>query len=149
VRKTKICDVLIIGLITAIIVVLFWQPVEQVYGLGQRDAVIKIRAIAADMNLTPAQCENLTKQQAYNYLTNQYPALPTDKLKEFVRYWPAIKIMLTRDAEARERKIIRSRLKQVIATEWPNADIDWSHWRVQEVADQVVYLIQGGDPNAL
>ena len=52
-----------------------------VYGLGQRVAVIHMRGIAADLELSPTQVAGLTKQQAHNYLVAGYPDLPTDKSK--------------------------------------------------------------------
>ncbi len=66
--------------------VVLWPPTQPAYGLGQRQVVKYIRAIAADLELTPVQVENLTKQQAFNYLMTNYPTLSAARIKDFAIY---------------------------------------------------------------
>ncbi len=123
-------------------------PTQEAQALGQRQAVIYIRAIAADLGLTPTQVENLTRQQAYDYLIAEYPSLPVNKLRELSDYWSAIKIMVWRDAVAREIAANEIIIQDGLATLFPGVVVDWGHPRVRE-ARYVLAVVARGDPNAL
>ncbi len=139
--------VLIIGLV--LFGAVLFLPSREVKGLGQRLPVQYIRAIAAELELTVSQAENLTMQQAYNYLISEYPALPAAKIKEFKHYWPGIKIMLVRDAKERrtlERLVL---LRQQLNAVYPDA-VGLDSETAKDLAIQLLPLLHGEvDPNAL
>lgn len=123
--------------------------INDVQALGQRTAVIYIRAIAADLELTPTQVENLTKQQAYNYLIAEYPSLPADKIKELSRYWTGIKIMLMRDAIERQTVARLVLFKQRIELAYPDA-VGLQTEYAKDLARRLLPLLYGEvDPNDL
>jgi hypothetical protein len=119
------------------------------YGLGQRTVVRYIRAIAADLELTPAQVDNLTKQQAATYILQNYPTITAAKLKEAEVYWDAIKVMLRNDALARQLTGRRMLLRQQLLNAYPNAiclDTDYA----KDLADRLIPLLYAEvDPNEI
>ena len=139
--------ILIIGLVLC--GVILFSPARKAEGLGQRLAVKYIRAIAADVGLTPSQVDNLTPQQARTYILNNYPDIPIDKLKEAATYWDGIKIMLINDAVERrmvERLVL---LRQQFTTAYPNA-IGLDSQTAKDIGRQLIPLLYGEvDPNAL
>ncbi len=132
-------------------------PVQPAQALGQRTAVIYIRAIAADLELTSSQVENLTKQQAYNYLIAVYPSVPADKIKELSAYWSGdqanvlagIKLMLWNDAVERRTQDRLVLFKQRIESAYPDA-VGLQTEYARDIAMQLLPLLYGEvDPNAL
>jgi len=125
------------------------MPTQRASGLGQRQAVIYIRAIAADLELTPAQVKNLTQQQAYNYIVANYPKIPTAKLKELAVYWKGIKIMLYNDAVERQTVARVVLWLQQHLTLYPDAvglDTDYA----KELGRRFMPLLYGEvDPNEI
>ena len=138
---------IIIGLVLC--AVILFSPAREAEGLGQRLAVKYIRAIAADLGLTPEQVDNLTQQQAATYILNNYPDIPVEKLKEVAVFWDGIKIMLRKDAVERrmvERLIL---LKQQFTAAYPNA-IGLDSQTAKDIGRQLIPLLYGEvDPNAL
>ena len=126
-----------------------WMPTQRASGLGQRIAVQYIRAIAAELELTPAQVENLTKQQAASYILANYPDIPAAKLKEAATYWPGIKIMLMRDSIERQTVARLVLFRQRLLTAYPDAvglDTDYA----KDIGRRLLPLLYGEvDPNAL
>lgn len=124
-------------------------PPQEAHALGQRQAVIYIRTIAADLELTPLQVDNLTKQQAYNYLVVEYPALPAGKIRELSVYWSGIKIMLLRDAIERQTIVRLVLFKQRIEFVYPDV-VGLQTQYARDIARQLLPLLYGEvDPNAL
>ena len=135
--------VLIIGLVCC------GLAMQDARGLGQRLPVQYIRAIAADLELTPIQAENLTKQQAYNYLIAEYPALPAARIKEFRRFWPGIKEMLLRDAIERRTQDRLILFKQQLTSLYPDA-VGLQTEYAKDTVRQLLPLLYGEvDPNDL
>ena len=139
---------IIIGLVLC--AVILFSPAREAEGLGQRLAVKYIRAIAADVGLTPEQVDNLTQQQAATYILNNYPDIPVEKLKEVAVFWDGIKIMLRKDAVERrmvERLIL---LKQQFTTAYPNA-VGLDSQTAKDIGRQLIPLLYGEveDPNDL
>ena len=125
------------------------MPPREAQALGQRQAVIYIRAIAADLELTPEQVENLTEQQAATYILNEYPSIPANKLKELFVYWPGIKILMSRDSIDRQTVarliLFRTRIESV----YPDAVYLQTDY-ARELATGLLPLLYGEvDPNAL
>ena len=138
-------------LIVAVVLcgVLLWPPTQPAHALGQRQVVTYIRAIAADLELTPTQVENLTKQQAFNYLMTNYPTLSAARIKEFARYWPGIKGMLHGDAVERQTQGRFVLLRQQLKSVYPDA-VGLQTEYARDIAMQLLPLLYGEvDPNAL
>jgi len=139
--------ILIIGLVLCGMAL--WPPANDAYALGQRLAVKYIRAIASDAELTPAQAENLTPQQAATYILANYPEIPAAKLKEAATYWPGIKIMLMNDAVERRTVERLALLKQQLLQVYPNA-VGLDSQTAKDIGRQLLPLLYGEvDPNAL
>ncbi len=124
-------------------------PPREAKALGQRQAVIYIRAIAADLELTPGQVENLTKAQVAAYILDEYPAIPADKLKEASRYWGGIKRMLIRDSVERRMVVRLVLFKSRLEAVYPDA-VGLDSLYARELARQLMPLLHGEvDPYAL
>lgn len=131
------------------VALLLWLPVHEACGLGQRVAVIRMRAIASDRDMTIAQIDPLTMQQAYNYLVAEYPNLPAEKLKELSVYWPGIKRFLRQDAVRRETRTNAIVIRNGFGTLFPTVDIDWREPRTQKALSWLAYVATAEDPNDL
>jgi len=120
-----------------------------VYGLGQRTAVKYLRAIAIDLELTPTQVDNLTKQQAATYILNNYPSISEAKLKEASEYWVGIKIMLKNDSVERQTQSRIALLRTQIESNYPDV-VGLNTQYAKDLARQLIPLLYGEvDPNAL
>lgn len=124
-------------------------PLRSVHALGQRTAVIYIRAIAADLELTPEQVESLTPQQVAAYILQEYPSIPIAKLKEVLRYWPGIKIMLHNDSVERQTTARLVIFKQRIESAYPDAVGLQTEYARDRVRPLLPLLYGEVDPNAL
>jgi hypothetical protein len=116
--------------------------------MNQRQVFRWIRAIAVDLELTPTQAENLTKQQAAIYIKDNYPFVTNAQLKEAAHFWPGMKEILIRDAKERELETEVVILGAAVESFRPDV-IDWQHENVQELFAGLAYLTLGGDPNDL
>ena len=124
-------------------------PLQEAHALGQRLAVQYIRAIAVDLQLTPTQVDNLTKQQAATYILQEYPSIPAAKLKEASTYWPGIKEMLLRDSIERQTIARLVLFKQLIESAYPDA-VGLQTQYTKDLARQLLPLLYGEvDPNDL
>ena len=129
-----------------IAVTLYPQP-EQATAMTQRVIFQHLRAIATNLELTPDQVTNLTKQQAATYIMNNYPATTPAMLTECNYFWNGIIEILLRDAIERRTVdrllLFRSQIEAV----YPNA----GHLTDERPRELVTMLLPYlyGEPNAL
>ena len=108
----------------------------------QRQVCQWLRAIAENIELTPAQAENLTKQQAATYLTTNYPQITTAQLKEAAYFFNGIKEILLRDALQRQLQARLILFKTRIETSYPEA-VGLDSDRAKEIATEIMPYLYG------
>ncbi len=120
-----------------------------VLGLGQHTAMIHLRSIAAELELTPTQVQNLTKQQAAQYILDNYPSITPSKLKAVSIFWVGMKEILLRDAVDRQTQARLILFKTRIESVYPEA-VGLQTEHAKELALQLLPLLYGEvDPNDL
>ena len=108
----------------------------------QRQVYQWLKTIAENINLTPVQVENLTKAQALTYISNNYPEVTQEQLKEASYFFNGIKEILLREAKARQLTERLLLLKSQLETAYPES-IGLTTDRAKEIASEIIPYLYG------